>query len=444
MSERYAIFRMEKYSSAASIYGISQERCRADGKEFARSDIDRDQTQYNVIYKTTEGSWYKEIDKKIKEAGIGKVKADAVRMIGVVITASSDFFTLNPKYVEPPLDGIDVRTDEEKQKWLYDEKTKDFFDDGLKFFVDRVLKGRDDLILDARIDMDETTPHLQIYAVPIEERERVNKKGKTVRKNHLSAKTIVGGRERLRNLQDAFHEMAIKHDKDFNRGNKVEWDLSPEDQRESKRLHRNHVEFRKDQIQQLEERVAELDQAECQGKERVQELKGEVSNLEQQRDAVQSELMDLMQQRETEEQYLGQVMQAAEEARIEASRIQSRIEEQRKKERSMERKLRELSRYESNILLRIDNINKTAEMAKMNVLELQKQATEYKDAIDLITRQMGGFQGLQQALAQASWQRVMNDLQAKGWDAYEVQGIVYEEARRRNGYEVKRSGWDAR
>lgn len=441
MSEKYAIIRMEKYSSASSIYGISQERCRADGKEFARSDIDRNQTQYNILYKTTEGSWYKEIEKKIKEAGIGKVKADAVRMIGAVITASPEFFTLNPKYEEPSLDGIDVRTDEEKQKWLYDDKTKDFFDDGLKFFIDKVLKGRDDLILDARIDMDETTPHLQIYAVPIEGRERINKKGETVHKNHLSAKNIVGNRVKLRELQNEFHEMAIRHDKDFNRGNKVEWDLSPEDQRESKRLHRNHVEFRKDQIQQLEERVSELDQMECQVKERVQELKGEVSNLEQQRDTVQSEVMDLMQQRETEEQYLGQIQQAAEEARIEASRIQSRIEEQRKKERSMERKLRELSRYEANALQRLDNINQTSKMAEMNVLELQKQATEYKNAIDLITRQMGGFQGLQQALTQASWQRVMNDLQAKGWTPEDVHGIVYEESRRRNGHDISRGGW---
>ena len=443
MAEKFAVIRMEKYKTASAIYGISEERKRADGKEFAASDIDHERTKYNVVLHQTDGNWNDAIKEKIAAAGVKKVRDDAVRMIGAVVTASADFFTLNPKYEEPPLDGIDVRTDEEKQKWLYDEKTDRFFRDGYKFFVQTVLKGNEDAVLDARIDMDETTPHLQIYAVPLVKRSRTNKRGDVVEKMHLSAKDIFGNREDLRELQNQFHEMVVQHDKDFQRGLMVDWNLSPEEQKEAKRLHRTHVEYRKEQVRQLDEKHAELALAVSQGQDRVQELKGQEENLIQAIETEAAELANTAQMREIETEHLHAVMETAAEAEKRAKETEERIKELNKQEEAASRNLDELRRLEDAAARRLQTAKEVEAAAKYNTKQLQAEAGRCIDAMQTIQERIAPV-GMQQLLADAAWEKVRRDLAAKGWTPDEVQGIVYDEARRRNGYDINRHGWDAR
>lgn len=233
---QYGVCRMAKYKRSAC-YGIGLERNREkdDGRNYARSEIDKELTDCNVILHGKNcHNFNEEVSRQIENAGV-KERPDSVVFCGALFSASAEYFTPNPQYValtEEERLAIkqgtleDTRTMEQRQKYLYDAKAQQFFEDCYQFCVADMCQGDEGRIFHAKIDFDETTPHLQIYFVPLH--ERTNKKG--ISKMHLSAKDVFGDRNDLRARQDRFHK-EIGEPRNFERGEKVDWEASYEDRK---------------------------------------------------------------------------------------------------------------------------------------------------------------------------------------------------------------------
>lgn len=245
----YAVIRLEKYKRFA-VFGIGKERNRTtdDNRNFKNS-IDKTRTEFNHTLKKCD-DFNREISNQIKYAGV-KERPDSIVMIGAVYTASDEFFTPNPKYIELTPEQYelissnkmkDPRDPEQRQKYLFDEKTKSYFYECARFHIERFCQGDKNRVISAKIDFDEDTPHMQIYSVPLE--KRIDKNGNE--KMHLSAKTIIGNRTDLRKMQDDFYQK-IGEPRGFIRGDKVDWDKSYEERKK----HESSYEFNKRQREKL-------------------------------------------------------------------------------------------------------------------------------------------------------------------------------------------------
>lgn len=280
----FGVMRFQKYGRS-SIYGICLERNRDPNHEFGRSDIDRDQTKYNVILQDPDGNklccsnWNKKITNKIKEHGC-KERKDSVVMIGVVFTATADYFTPNPEYVPLAKGEEDTREPHQKQKWIQDEKAMEYFQDCLEYYVEVMCNKDWSKILDARIDFDETTPHLQIYSIPIVDIE--SEKETTYK---LSAKELIGGRGDLRRKQDLFHEL-IGEPRGLKRGDKTyipELDgKDPEREKQPKRSHKETYEWKREQINQADQEISSKEKAIKIADAKIQQKKDEIASLDSQ------------------------------------------------------------------------------------------------------------------------------------------------------------------
>jgi hypothetical protein len=97
-------------------------------------------------------------------------RKDAVLTIEYLVTASPEFF-------------LDAETQRQRTR-------SDYFNAAMEFL--RTKHGKENVICTS-LHLDETTPHLIVYVVPI------NAKG------NLSAKDFLGGRQKLSQMQTAFH-----------------------------------------------------------------------------------------------------------------------------------------------------------------------------------------------------------------------------------------------
>lgn len=267
----YGVCRMDKYKRAA-VHGLGLERNRTaeDGRNFARSEIDKELTDFNVVMHGKDCEDFNaEISRQIKKAGV-KERPDSIVAMGVLFTASADFFTKNPQYVELSEEqralvksGVmqDTRTAEQKLKYLYDEKAQQYFERCYRFCVRDIFQGDESRIFSAKIDMDEKTPHLQIYGVPLHKRE--NKKG--ISKMHLSAKDIFGNRGELRARQNRFFEQ-VSREYGFERGELVDWDKPYEERKKHEETYAHNMAQRKaleaSQQAQIKQNDAELSRQE--------------------------------------------------------------------------------------------------------------------------------------------------------------------------------------
>lgn len=268
----YAVMRLEKFKRSA-VHGISLERNRTEKeeREFAASDIDKSQTPYNVDFLKTE-HWNSKITKIIKDNNVQE-RSNSVVMIGGVFTAAAEFFTQNPNYI--PRDEtteIDLRTPEQKQKWIQDEKTMQFFKDCEQSYVDMVCDGDRSRLISSRIDFDERTPHLQCYSVPLfHDQEKMK----------LSARDIFGDRAKMRAKQDYFYEKVGKQ-YGLERGEKVPWDKSPKEIRK----HKKTIDYKKEQNKKLEAALQR-------GVERGKQMKSSLETLKQERDEQRKQNMEI-------------------------------------------------------------------------------------------------------------------------------------------------------
>ncbi len=142
-------------------------------------DIDtvKSSRNFHIIQPVT--SYWRETDNRITAAGC-KTRKDSVRFIDTLITASPGFF---------------------KGKKL--SEVKAFFERAAEFIANKVGTGN---IFTAVVHMDEKTPHLHLCFTPIIEDGR------------LTAKEVIGDRNKLTQWQDDFFLHMVKDYPDLERG----------------------------------------------------------------------------------------------------------------------------------------------------------------------------------------------------------------------------------
>lgn len=175
----YGVQRAEKYHRT-DVSGIQRETNRT-AKHY-NNDVDISRSENNIHLIQCD-NWLKKIDELITAREV-KVRKDSVVMVGSIYTASADFFT-----------------DPSKTKEELDKQKREYFKDCLEWHKKTYCEGDSDLIISAVLHEDETTPHMQVYSVPIQ-----NNKGKY----SLCAKKVMGGRADYRNRVDCFYNEVSK------------------------------------------------------------------------------------------------------------------------------------------------------------------------------------------------------------------------------------------
>lgn len=221
----YPILRFEKFKRSA-VYGVHAEMTRsaelhhAKGVDFLNSDIDWSKTQSNEVIVPC-ASINKRITSAIQSAGV-KERADSVVSLGFVITVSGDFFNKD-----------------ENGAPIYDEKADSYFKDALKAVVDDVFQGDWSKLQSVVLHKDETTFHIQGLADCITQ----NDKGEAC----LSAKRILSGPARMRQIQNNFYQ-AVSKGRDLERGELVQ-EGSP------KKKHKSKSQYKKELVEEAVSKI---------------------------------------------------------------------------------------------------------------------------------------------------------------------------------------------
>ena len=175
---QYAIMRFAKYKGP-EISNIEAHNERTKEKYASNPDIDRSRSKYNFHLIEPASGYRTEAESQIQAAGC-RTRTDSVRVVEVLFTATPEFF---------------------KGKKL--PEVRRYFEESLRFFEQHQSRKT---IIAAVVHMDEKTPHMHLSFVPLTADGR------------LSAKEIVGNRQKLTQWQDAFWEHMVKKYPDLERG----------------------------------------------------------------------------------------------------------------------------------------------------------------------------------------------------------------------------------
>ena len=162
----YAIMRFKK-TAAGGIVPAQRHNEREKQRYKSNPDIDlsRIANDYHIIKPDTPYKAF--INRRIEEAGC-RTRKDSVLMVETVLTATPEF-----------LNGLSP------------EKQREFFRHAVQFFEREI--GRENIV-SAIVHMDERTPHMHLCFVPL------------TRDKRLSAKEIIGNRQKMCQWQDKYHE----------------------------------------------------------------------------------------------------------------------------------------------------------------------------------------------------------------------------------------------
>ncbi len=221
----YQVVRIEQFNKG-SLGKIGGETERTS-KHHRNEDIDSERTPLNLYFKKSEGGLTAQWKKTMKDLNaIFREKKDSTAFEGMIITSDTAFF--------------------ERLGWKKGEETPyavmEFFNRCYEFALQEIgYKGTDKNILSAVIHLDETTPHLQLYYIPVVDtaKKKVyekgadgkvlrNEKGSPVQKKDEHGKSVYeyvqleqpklcssdfwgerGGQLSYGNLQDSFHEQIL-------------------------------------------------------------------------------------------------------------------------------------------------------------------------------------------------------------------------------------------
>ena len=223
----YQVLRIEKFSKGdLGKIGAETERT---ARRHRNEDIDSERTPLNYYFKKSDGGLAQAWNNMMQNFGATyKETKKSFAFEGLVITSGHEFFTERGYIPGEPLPR-------ELQK---------FFEDCYAFALRQIgYHGTDKNILSAVIHLDETTPHLQLYYIPIvdEGRKKVyakdergktlrNAKGSPVQAKDSNGKSIFtsaklkrpkvcssefweqrGAQISYGNLQDEFHEQVARY-----------------------------------------------------------------------------------------------------------------------------------------------------------------------------------------------------------------------------------------
>lgn len=141
----YQVIHMQKIKGTA-VGGIEihAERLR-EGVSHSNPDIDWSQTarnyQLHLPALQAHGTYAKRIDDRLRTLGVTRIRKDAVKLCGFIVSSDADFF-----------DKLTPRA------------RREFFEKSYRFFADRYGKEN---ILSAVLHLDEATPHMHLYLMPI-------------------------------------------------------------------------------------------------------------------------------------------------------------------------------------------------------------------------------------------------------------------------------------
>ena len=223
----YQVLRIEKFSKG-DLGKIGAETERA-AKRHRNEDIDSERTPLNCYFKKSEGGLHAQWKQTMQGLNATfKETKKAVAFEGVIVTSDKAFFE-ERGYV--PCEPLPL----ELQK---------FFADSYAFLKRQIgYHGTDQNILSAAVHLDETTPHLQLYYIPVvdEGRKKVyakgadgkvlrNEKGSPIQAKDKSGKSLYertqleqpkicssefweqrGAQGSFGNLQDEFHEQVARY-----------------------------------------------------------------------------------------------------------------------------------------------------------------------------------------------------------------------------------------
>ena len=178
MKAQYAILRFAKYKGP-EIGHIESHNERTKEKYASNPDVDTSCSHLNFHLVTPQRKYRAEAEKQIAEAGC-RTRSDSVRVVEALVTASPEFFKGKKK-----------------------SEVKAYFQEALDF----IREHQDPkTIISAVVHMDEKTPHMHLFFVPLTADKR------------LSAKEIVGNKKKLTQWQDRFWEHMVKKYPDLERG----------------------------------------------------------------------------------------------------------------------------------------------------------------------------------------------------------------------------------
>lgn len=168
----YGIIRAEKVKMTKVNSNLQKHHQREKDKYYSNPDIDPTRAKDNVCLVHCD-NFREEINKKIKEYNIKKVRSDAVGMIDIISTCSSDFFT------------------DKSREWI------------IKYFEWQMplIQREFGPLISANIHFDEKNVHCHFSTVPIIQ----NKNGTY----SLSAKRIMGNQKDYIARQDRFYELVF-------------------------------------------------------------------------------------------------------------------------------------------------------------------------------------------------------------------------------------------
>ncbi|WP_295341185.1 MobV family relaxase [uncultured Subdoligranulum sp.] len=175
---QHAILRFAKYKGP-EISRIEAHNERTKETYASNPDVDTTRSKQNFHLVTPEHKYRAETERQIAQAGC-RTRSDSVRVVEVLFTASHDFFKGKSK-----------------------GEIRAFFEECMAFLAQRQAPAT---YLSAVVHMDEKTPHMHLSFVPLTADGR------------LSAKEIVGNRQKLTQWQDAFWEHMVQKYPDLERG----------------------------------------------------------------------------------------------------------------------------------------------------------------------------------------------------------------------------------
>lgn len=167
----YAILRFEKRKGGPA-GAIEKHHERQKERYGSNPDIDHERSHLNYHLIQPKMQYYAEIQRRIEKAQREnpqcKVRKDSVKFIDTIVTAT-------PSFLEE----------------LSEERRRRYFEWALEFLKREI--GEEN-IFSAVVHMDERNPHMHLCFVPL------------TRDKRLSAKEVMGGRDKLVEWQDKFHD----------------------------------------------------------------------------------------------------------------------------------------------------------------------------------------------------------------------------------------------
>ena len=179
----FAILRFEKRKGGPAS-AIEKHHERKKEQYASNPDIDRERSHLNYHLVEPQLKYYGEIQTRIEKAQREnprcKVRKDSVKFIDTIVTATPEYLASLPP-----------------------DKVRRYFERALEFLRQEV--GAEN-IFSAVVHMDERNPHMHLCFVPL------------TQDNRLCAKEVMGGRDKLVQWQDKFHDFMAEEFPQLERG----------------------------------------------------------------------------------------------------------------------------------------------------------------------------------------------------------------------------------